>query len=102
MSKHGAKGKKALLLIAQQNFRDEEYFVPRQVVEKAGLTVKTASPDGGVCVGMLGGKVQADVRIADANPGDYVAVVIVGGGGSRKYLWDSQKLQSLTRSTYEA
>ena len=41
------EGKKAALVIASDGFRDEEYFVPREILEKSGMDVVTVSDTEG-------------------------------------------------------
>jgi len=89
---------RALLVVAQENFRDEEYSVPKGVLEKAGVAVITASPEGGTAKGMLGAKVRVDLRLEEVNPSDYDAVVVVGGAGSPKYLWGNGELNRILKS----
>ena len=38
------EGKKILMVIAQQDFRDEELFKPKEVFESAGASVFVAAP----------------------------------------------------------
>ena len=40
-------GKKILMVIAQQDFRDEELFEPKEVFESAGASVFVAAPGHG-------------------------------------------------------
>ena len=51
------EGKKILMVIAQQDFRDEELFEPKEVFEGAGASVFVAAPRKETATGMLGGKV---------------------------------------------
>lgn len=91
------KGKKILLVIAQEQFRDEECFVPKQLFEAAGAEVKVAAESTKAAVGALGGSIKPDLRISDARISDYDAIVISGGSGSKKYLWDDKALQKLVK-----
>lgn len=89
------KGKKILLVIAQEQFRDEECFVPKQLFEAEGVKVTVAAEATKIAKGMLGGTINPDITISDARIDDYDAIVISGGSGSRKYLWDNKALQAL-------
>ncbi|HNW37315.1 MAG TPA: DJ-1/PfpI family protein [Methanosarcina vacuolata] len=91
------KDKKILLVIAQEQFRDEECFVPKQLFEAAGLKVTVAAESKKTAKGTLGGTIKPDIAISDARIDDYDAIVISGGSGSRKYLWDSKALQALVK-----
>jgi len=94
------EGKKILMVIAQQDFRDEELFKPKEVFEGAGASVFVAAPRNETATGMLGGKVQPDFAISDVNASEFDAVVVVGGSGSPKYLWDDTQLRNLVRDAY--
>lgn len=73
---------KILMVIAPKDFRDEEYFVPKSVFEKAGYTVVTASTVSGTVDGSHGGSTTSDILLTDVDAKDYVSVVFVGGKGS--------------------
>ena len=75
-------GKKVLMIIAPENFRDEELFVPKEHFEGKGLEVTIASTKTGECSGARGRSATADVALDEVNVGDYDAVVFVGGGGT--------------------
>lgn len=74
-------GKKAAMVIAFRDFRDEEYFVPKEVLEKAGVEVKTVSNKSGRANGAGGGEVEVDLLVENLAPADFDAVVFVGGSG---------------------
>ena len=75
--------KKILMVVAQKNFRDEEFFEPRDVFEDEGVNITVASNSTEEAEGVLGGSVKPDMSIDDVNIADYDAIVIAGGGGSR-------------------
>lgn len=93
--------KKILMIIAQKDFRDEEYFVPKQSFEKAGFNIITASAQMGKCLGMLGGAADAALSLNEINAGDYDAVVFVGGSGSNVYF-DDKKAHNIARNFYNS
>jgi len=75
------KGKKAVMLIAFRDFRDEEYFVPKEILEKAGIEVKTASNKIGTAIGADGGDTKVDLLVSQIDPADFDAIIFVGGPG---------------------
>lgn len=91
------EGKKILLVIAQEQFRDEECFVPKQVFEAAGAKVTVAAESAKIAKGTLGGTIKPDINISEVIIDDYDAIVISGGPGSRKYLWDNKYLRELVK-----
>ncbi len=92
-----ASGKKVLMVIAANNFRDEEYAEPRKVLEKAGAMVTVACSTLNAAKGKLGLRVQPDLLLNDAKEADYDGIVFVGGGGSQEYF-ESPVAHDLARS----
>ena len=84
--------KKVLMIIAQKDFRDEEYSDPRSIFEEVGLQVVVASEKKGDCIGKLGLNVIADLDLADVNPADFDAFVFIGGPGSSQFFHDPEAL----------
>ena len=73
--------KKIVMIIAYRDFRDEEYFVPKEILEGAGAEVKTASNQMGRALGADGGEVEIDLLVKDLNPAEFDVVVFIGGPG---------------------
>jgi len=80
--------KNVLMIIAEDQFRDEEYFQPKNVLEMKGINVMTASASLDTATGVLGGKVAPDLLVSAADMKDYDALVLVGGGGAEQYFDD--------------
>ncbi len=96
------RGKKVLLVIAPEHFRDEELLEPRRILSERGATVAVASTRGGTAHGMLGAEVTPDLLVSDARATDYDAVVVVGGMGSPTHLWNDAALHTLLREAHAA
>ena len=81
--------KKILFIIAKQDFRDEEYFIPKSILEKE-FEVKTASNtnEGEIALGFLGGEAKIDINYKNVNVDDFDAIIFVGGQGAPKNLDD--------------
>jgi len=75
------EGKKAVMIIAFRDFRDAEYFVPKEILEKAGVKVKTASNKLGTAIGADGGETSVDLLVSQINVLDFDAIIFVGGPG---------------------
>ncbi|RJS72252.1 MAG: DJ-1/PfpI family protein [Candidatus Syntrophoarchaeum sp. WYZ-LMO15] len=93
-------GGRILIIIAPEDFRDEEVLVPEEIFEEYGFTVDVASTTKKVAEGMRGTKIKPDLAFSDVNVGDYDAIVIAGGIGSREYLWGDDLLRSLVIEAY--
>ncbi len=88
--------KKVLLIVAHEMFRDEEYDVPRRILESGGVEVAVASSVLGLAKGRFGLTAPVDMLVSDANAADYDAVVYVGGAGAREFF-DDPVAQNLAR-----
>lgn len=86
--------KNIVMVVAFRDFRDEEYFVPKQLFFVAGGNVKTASNKKGIAVGSDGGQVPIDFLISEIDLSQFDAVVFIGGSGALECLdnRDSYKL----------
>ncbi len=98
--KPSLEGKSILMVIAKQNFRDEEFSEPNSFFTEAGAKVTVASTDTLQAKGMLGMTVTPDILIDDADVLDYAAIVLVGGSGSTE-LWEHAKLREILRTAHQ-
>lgn len=88
--------KRVIMIVANRNFRDEEYKMPREILESQGIEVKVASSSMHTCRGMLGTMVLPDMLITDVNVLDYDAVIFVGGSGASEY-WNDPTALSIAK-----
>ncbi len=91
--------KTVLMIVAHQNYRDEELEKPKEIIAAAGGKVVIASSALGEARGMLGGSIKPQLLLKDASPKSYDAVVFVGGVGASQY-WNDPKALSLARQAY--
>lgn len=80
--------KRVALVIAEKNFRDEEYLHPKEILCKAGLEVITVSTTTGPVRGKLGAEARPDLLLSEVKPEEIDALVFVGGGGAEQYFED--------------
>ena len=92
------ENKKIVMVIAFQNFRDEEYFVSKEILEEAGAEVKTVSNQMGWALGADGGEVKTDLLISEIDMADFDGVVFIGGPGCLEYL-DNENSYKVVKET---
>ena len=92
-------GKKILMVVAPDSFRDEELLEPKKIFENLNAEVTVASKGVSTAKGKLGATVDVDVDIADADANNYDAVVFVGGPGTTVYFDDPAALK-LAKDSY--
>ena len=63
--------KKIAMIVAFRDFRDEEYFIPKQTLETAGAEIITVSTSFEKAIGKLGGEAEINVLIKDLKVADY-------------------------------
>jgi protease I len=86
--------KKILMVVSFDDFRDEEYFIPKEIFEQAGFEVETTSLQKGIAKGILGGEAVIDLIVEDVQVIKYEAVVFCGGSGMAEKL-DNEVFQNL-------
>jgi len=92
--------KKVVMIVASEGFRDEEYLVPKKVLENRGVEVKTASNKLGIAQGADGAETKVDLLIQDINLSDFDAIIFVGGPGALNNL-DNEISYNLIKKTIE-
>lgn len=94
------QNRKIAMIIAFRDFRDEEYFIPKQTLESSGAKITTVSNSLGKAIGKLGGDTEVDVLLKDFNPGNYNAILFIGGPGAAKYI-DDETYHKIVRETVQ-
>jgi protease I len=89
--------KNVIMILAPSGFRDEEYSIPRKVLEQYGANIKTASLNKDV-VGMLGRRDSVDMLLEEVKS-DYDAIIFVGGVGTKVYF-DDPEVHELAREMF--
>lgn len=89
-------------IISPEKFRDEELFIPKAALEKAGYQIVIASTRIGTASGMLGGFAIATRQISDLKSADLAALIVVGGSGSPHHLWGNSDLHLLANDMASA
>ncbi|MBU0476742.1 DJ-1/PfpI family protein [Patescibacteria group bacterium] len=97
MAESVLKDKKAAIIIAFRNFSDEEYFIPKQILEEAGSKITTVSASLGVAIGSQGGEAEVDILLENLKVEDFDAIIFAGGGGALKYL-DNENSYEISRT----
>lgn len=91
--------KRVIMIIAPENFRDEEYFHTREAIEKKGAHVEVASLTNKAISGIDNVEVEVDKLVSEVDE-EYDAIVFVGGGGAKVYF-DNEDALDLARSYWE-
>lgn len=78
--------KKVLFIIAKQDFRDEEYFIPKSILEKENHVITASNTNEKIALGALGGEANVDINYENVKVDDYDAIIFVGGPGALKNL----------------
>ncbi|MGD8978595.1 MAG: DJ-1/PfpI family protein [candidate division WOR-3 bacterium] len=85
-----------LMVIAHEDFSDDEFKRSFDLFTRSGITVAVASTDTTTATGMAGMTVVPDITLEAVNSKDYDGLVVVGGDGC-KILWDNETLHQVVR-----
>lgn len=89
---------KALMIIPKIEFRDEEFMIPKKLLEEKGVKITVACNIVEPVKGMLGTIVKPDILLKDANIKEYNAIIFVGGIGSMEFWSDTTCLRIIKYS----
>ena len=115
--------KKILFILMPKDYRDEEFYEPYNILKEKGFEIDVASFQGGIAVGSNGYEFTPNLVIDQLNNSKehtqpapkamagtasvetfnvedfnkYDALVIPGGPGSTKYLWNNKTVQSIIK-----
>lgn len=95
MAEKKLAGTKILMVIAPEQFRDEELLEPRAIFVELGAEVVVASTRLGPSKGMLGAVYEPEALLKEIEGKAFHAIVVVGGMGSPGHLWDCSELHLL-------
>lgn len=84
---------KIAMVIAFRNFRDEEYFIPREIFQRAGAKITTVSTAIGNAIGIHGGEAGVQLTLEDVRASDYDAIVFIGGAGAKNLAENEDALR---------
>jgi len=87
---------RVVMIIAEDNFRDEELFVTKEILEEKGAEVVVASTSLAPVKGMLGGVCKPDILVKDIRIDDFEAIIFVGGIGASQY-WNDKVAHKLVK-----
>lgn len=94
------KNKKAVFIIAFDDFRDEEYFKTQEVLFKNDILIKVASIKKGQAKGADGGVVNIDLILDELKVENFDAIIFIGGPGALEDL-DNEKSYRIAREAVE-
>ena len=82
----GTGTKRAALIVASQNFRDEELFETKRALDAAAVQTVIASTRIGIIRGALGNIAEANILVGQLRVDDYDAIIFIGGLGAVEYV----------------
>lgn len=92
---------KALVIVAQEGYQDEEFAGTKSGLEEGGFDVVVASAEEGECRGKFGGKVVATCALRDVRVVAYNRIAFIGGPGALAYVTHREALR-IVRETVAA
>ncbi len=96
LNNYNLLGTKVLMVIPPMDFRDEEFQEIGEVFKKVQLKTVIASTTTKECIGVLKKeKCFPELLITEVKIEDYDALIIIGGIGTKNYLWGNKDLNKL-------
>jgi protease I len=85
--------KKVVLIVAPNDFRDEEYYKTKNILEKNNINTSTSSLKIGTLNGTFGFKAKSSILIQNINHNDFDAIIYIGGKGSNVFFKNMYSLK---------
>ena len=100
-------GKNVLIIIPKSQFCEEELYGLKSALKQRGVHVVVLSKSGQEARGMKRDKFQPDGMIIDWDKqpgvqGKYHAVILIGGKGARKSLWNDPIIPQILTDHYRS
>lgn len=89
------------MVLANHEFRDEEYLDTMEALRSAGISVKIVAAINEDCIGTGGTEVGVDFTPDEIDSSQFEGIVFIGGVGIEGYLHDSD-IHALAKGFYEA
>jgi protease I len=89
-------GKKALLIVAADDFEQVEYNNTLAALEAGGVVCTVASTKSGKLKSNKGKRIDCEMELKDVVVAGYDAVVIIGGNGIKK-VWKNEDAHRIVR-----
>ncbi|MBD3272947.1 hypothetical protein GF385_01180 [Candidatus Dependentiae bacterium] len=92
--------KNILFILMPKDYRDEEFYEPYNILKQKGYQIDVAGLEPGTSKGANGHEFNPNLNINEMQNEDfkkYDALVIPGGPGSPKYLWNNQKVLDIIK-----
>jgi protease I len=92
--------KKAVMIIAQNQFKEEELFQPKEILENAGIQVQVASVTLDLARGVEGKTFQPQLTVKGINVNNFDAIIFIGGAGATQY-WNDPAAHKIAKDAYD-
>lgn len=90
-----------LMVLANHDFRDEEYLETYEALFSAGIGVKIAALSNEDCVGISGTTVSTDFTLDEVSVDQFDGIVFIGGVGIEGYIHD-ESIHNVVRAFFSA
>ena len=74
------------MVVAPEGFKDDECFIPKEILEKEGAVVQIASLNSGIATSENGKNLDVDFAADEVKAEDFDAVIFVGGAGMNEHV----------------
>jgi len=82
---------RVVFIVAKNDFRDEEFFIPREIIAKKEIECVVASKHIAALKGMKGNIVESTITLSQVDNG-FDAIIFVGGSGAEQYFSDAEAI----------
>ncbi len=92
---------KVVIIIAQEKFNNTEFTAVINTLQGNKILYETASVSKSKAFGYKSFSIIPDISIQELIVTDYDCFIIIGGSGSKKYLWKNDILHEKIKAAYK-
>ena len=92
---------KVIIIVAQDKFNNTEFTTVINTMKKNKILFEIASVSKSEAFGYSSFSIKPNISIQELIISDYDCLIIIGGSGSKKYLWKNNILHEKIRIAYE-
>lgn len=93
--------KSVLVVLPAKDFNETGFLIVKNTLESKGIKIFIASDASGLCTGLSGLKVKADINFYNIHESNFAAIILAGGSGARNY-WNNSVLHKTSKKFFEA
>ncbi len=93
---------RVIIIVSQKKFNNAEFIAVINTMKKNKILFEIASVSKSEAFGYSSFSIKPDISIQELNVSDYDCLIIIGGSGSKEYLWKNYILHEKIKTAFKS